>query len=224
MADCLQQLSAWDSSLLLYLNNMHNGFFDILMLCITGKWIWIPLYCSILYLMLKNFGVRTVVTYTIAIAITILMADQIGDSVIRPMVERLRPSNPSNPISSNVHLVNGYHGSRYGFPSCHAANTFGLTFFLIYMFRNRVMTLFFVIWASLVCYSRIYLGVHYPGDILAGMVLGLIVASLAYALARRVTPLQRPEKYKQVHVPWIVGCLTLVCMTIYAIIMPIASA
>lgn len=187
------------------------------MVCITGKWIWVPLYCSILYLMLKNFSLRTVVTCVVAIVLTITLADQIGSSVIRPLVERLRPSNPNNPISDGVHIVDGYRAGRFGFPSCHAANTFALTFFLIYMFRNRVMTIFFLVWASIVCYSRIYLGVHYPGDILAGIVLGLIITTIAYYLADRVTHIDRPARYTHLHVPWIVGSLTFVAMIAYAI-------
>jgi len=224
MGECLRQLAETDSDLLLFLNNAHNEFFDVLMICITGKWIWIPLYCSILYLMLRNFSVRTVVACVVAMVVTILLADQIGSSVIRPIVERFRPSNPANPISGDVHIVDNNRGGRFGFPSCHAANTFGLAFFVIYLFRNRVMTVFFLIWATIVSYSRIYLGLHYPGDILAGIVLGLIVASLVYCLARWAVQIKRPSRYLSLHVPWMVGCLTFVAMLGYALYATFAGA
>ena len=166
--DMIQLLVNTDQNLLLYLNGFHNAFGDYFMSTFTGKWIWVPMYASILYVLLKNFNWKITLCCLTAIALTILFADQVCASLIRPAVERLRPSNPANPISDLVHIVNNYRGGRYGFPSCHASNSFGLAFFLVFLFRKRWLSLFILLWATLNCYTRIYLGVHYPGDLISG--------------------------------------------------------
>lgn len=113
----------------------------------------------------------------------------VGDYDSRPSVChadtsvcRLRPSNPENPLSEMVHIVGGYRGGSYGFPSCHAANSFALASFLILLFANRKLSLFIFAWAVLNSYSRVYLGVHYPGDLLVGAIIGT-AAGLAMAFA-----------------------------------------
>lgn len=103
-------------------------------------------------------------------------------TLIRPEVCRLRPSNPENPLSEMVHIVGGYRGGSYGFPSCHAANSFALASFLTLLFANRKLSLFIFAWAVLNSYSRVYLGVHYPGDLLVGAIIGT-AAGLAMAFA-----------------------------------------
>lgn len=103
-------------------------------------------------------------------------------ALIRPEVCRLRPSNPENPLSEMVHIVGGYRGGSYGFPSCHAANSFALASFLTLLFANRKLSLFIFAWAVLNSYSRVYLGVHYPGDLLVGAIIGT-AAGLAMAFA-----------------------------------------
>ena len=94
------------------------------------------------------------------------------------MFERLRPSNLSNPLSELTHIVNGYRGGSYGFPSCHAANSFALAVFAATMLRQRSFTIFILLWAVINCYSRVYLGVHYPGDLLVGAIIGSLIGYL----------------------------------------------
>lgn len=188
MLEILQQL---DQQTLLFLNGLHNSYWDSFMWLFTGKWIWIPMYATILYVLLKNFNLYMAIFTIVAIALTITYADQVCATVIRPLVERMRPSNPNNPLSEFIHIVNDKRGGRYGFPSCHAANSFALAFFVMLFFKQRWLTLFILLWATLNSYSRIYLGVHYPGDLIAGMLVGLSGALLIYYFYRYA--LRRPK-------------------------------
>lgn len=181
MLETLQQL---DQQLLLTLNGLHSPYWDSFMWLFTGRFIWIPMYATILYILCKNFNVYVTLLTAVAIALTITYADQLCATWIRPAVERLRPSNLNNPLSEFVHIVNGKRGGSYGFPSCHASNSFGLAFFLLFFFRQRWLSIFILCWAVLNCYTRIYLGVHYPGDLLAGMFVGLSGALIFYYLLR----------------------------------------
>lgn len=213
----LSFLDGIDSQALLAINGWRSAWADSFMYAFSGKLIWIPLYLSILYVIVRNFHWKVAVGCVVAIALTILFADQVGASIIRPHFERMRPSNLNNPISEFVQIVNGKRGGRYGFPSCHAANTFGLAFFLLFLFRNRMLSSFMMLWAIVTCWSRAYLGVHYPGDLLAGMFLGLIGASLSYWLFRLyVNKIQgeTPSTYHFLYLPVIVGALTVVGMAV----------
>ena len=178
----LERLQFIDQELFLFLNSLHSGYWDQFMWIFTAKLPWIPMYAAILYVICKNMRPSVSLLAVISIVLTIVYADQICATLIRPLVERMRPSNPNNPISEWVHIVNGKRGGRYGFPSCHAANSFGLAFFVMLLFKNRLLTLFILLWAALNSYSRIYSGVHYPGDLIAGMLVGLSGAVLMYKL------------------------------------------
>ena len=218
----IETLANIDQSLLLYLNGFHNTFGDYFMSTFTGKWIWVPMYASILYILLRNYNWKVVLGCLIAIALTITFADQVCATVIRPMVERMRPSNPDNPISEWVHIVNGKRGGRYGFPSCHASNSFGLAFFLLFLFRKRWLSLFICAWAALNCYTRIYLGVHYPGDLLVGSIVGCCGAYLMYYLLRKFAKGTDFHAAKHTEATIYVGLLTTIGILIYAAIMTAA--
>lgn len=161
----IEFLSDIDTQLLLFFNGIHSPFWDYFMSAFTGKVIWVPMYASILYILLKNFHWKVALCYVVAIALTITFADQMCNSFLRPLVGRLRPSNPENPIADLVYIVNGRRGGGFGFPSCHAANSFGLAIFLICLFRKRWLSIFIVLWAFTNSYTRLYLGLHYPGDL-----------------------------------------------------------
>ena len=183
----IQSLADTDQSLFLYLNSFHNTFWDYFMTAFTGKFIWVPMYATILYVLLKNYDWKTVLLCVIAIALVITFADQVCATLIRPWVQRPRPANEASPIVDLVYIVNGRRGGRFGFPSCHASNSFGLAFFLIFLFRKRWLSLFICCWAIVNCYTRIYLGLHYPGDLLVGMLIGACGAALMYWLLGLVT-------------------------------------
>ncbi len=205
-----------DTDLLLWLNSAHNAFFDVFMMLFTGKWIWIPMYLSLAYLLLKNMTAKQAMMCIVAIALVIVVTDQMSSSLIRHAVGRLRPANLENPISDMVHIVDGYRGGRYGFPSSHAANSFGLVFFLYFLMRRSPLPAFLMVWAIVNCYSRIYLGVHYPGDILCGALVGLLGATIVWLIYRRLTKQEALSEVRQWWVPIVVCLLTIVGISLYA--------
>ena len=173
-----------DTEIFLLLNSWNNRYWDIAMKMATGKLIWVGMYISLVYALGKAYGWQTALVMIIMAGLSVAAADQLTASVIRPVVERLRPSNVDNPISHLVHLVNGYRSGGFSFPSCHAANTFALATLMALVFRRWRFSFAIIIWAVINCYSRIYLGVHYPGDILAGTVIGCLCGSIFYILGR----------------------------------------
>ncbi len=230
MIEFLQQL---DQQLLLSINSCRTPFWDSFMWIFSGKMTWVPMYAAILYVILRNFKLSVGFYLVVVIALTILFTDQVCASWIRPWVERMRPSNLNNPVSEFIHIVNGKRGGRYGFPSCHAANSFGLAFLFLF-FRRGPVTVFMLLWAAVNSYSRVYLGVHYPGDLLAGMVVALAGASLLFFLSRfflkqpRVAGflhysgnvrerLEGRKPIEQKNVILYAGLLTIVLFTVYSL-------
>lgn len=177
-------LADLDARLLLIVNGAHSPFFDAVMWCISGRWIWVPFYIVLTYMLFRRFSWKRATLCLITIGLIILAADQTCASLIRPEVCRLRPANLNNPLSHLVHVVNGYRGGRYGFPSCHAANTFALAMFMSLVFRNKRFTVMMFSWAIVVSYSRMYLGVHYFGDLFCGACVGSLFAVLFYSLLK----------------------------------------
>lgn len=179
----LEFLDNIDSVLLLWLNGFHNSFFDGLMYLTSEKWVWVPVYVALFVATMVKFGfTRRTVGVVAIFAITIALADNLCADYIRPLLCRPRPTHADSGISAMVHIVNGYHGGHYGMPSCHSANSFGLAAITMLIFRNRKLTAFIYLWAVFHTYSRIYLGVHYPGDILVGGLVGTAIAFAIYHL------------------------------------------
>lgn len=184
----LQTLVDWDTAALLWLNGWHSDYWDNFMEMCTGRFVWVPFYVSFVYAMYRRYHWRACMVCVLAALALLLVNDQLCSSVIRHVIGRLRPSNPANPLSGVVHLVDCYRSGRYGFPSAHATNSWGLAFFMMFVFRRRALSVTMALWATLLCYSRVYLGVHYPGDLLAGMLLGLVNASVVAWLLSRYDP------------------------------------
>lgn len=218
MNELIQILNNIDTSIFLFFNGMHTAFGDYFMSTFTGKWIWIPMYASILYILFKNYDWKVVLGCIVTIALTITFADQICATLIRPVVERYRPSNLNSPIVDLVHIVNDRRGGQYGFPSCHASNSFGLAFFVILIFRKRWLSIFILSWAVVNSYTRIYLGLHYPGDLIVGGLIGSAGAYLFYWLLCRYSNYKKKEHLKQAYVPIYIGLLTVIGILIYSII------
>lgn len=184
----MESILEFDTWLLLKVNGFHLDFLDPFMRMFSTRLVWVVMYVAIAAVMVWRYGWLRALIIVIAAGIAVGASDFLCASVIRPFFERLRPSNPDNPISGMVHIVDGYRSGSYGFPSCHAANTFALALFTSMVFRYWRYTFFIFLWALMQCYSRIYLGVHYPGDILAGALVGCIMALVVYGITfRRVS-------------------------------------
>lgn len=220
--DISQWLVESDSSILLAVNGMHSSYFDTFMWLCSRKFEWIPFYLSILYVLFRNFNWRVVLYSLVAMGVILLLTDAVSSHFIRPVVARLRPSNLENPISEMIHIVDNHRGGRYGFPSSHASNSWALVFFVGLLLRRRLLTTFLACWAFLLCYSRLYLGVHYPGDLLAGMMLGAVVASFVYYVFWRMTKVEPPSDMKHPYLPIAVGLLTLVVFLLLPLVLHIS--
>lgn len=190
----LEFLTDIDRSLMLALNGMHSEYMDTFMMLFSGRWVWVPMYAAVLGAVLWRYGWRRGLLLSLAVGLAVAIADQTCASLLRPLAERLRPANLDNPLSAMVHIVDGYRGGQYGFPSCHAANTFVLAAAVAILLRRRGVVAFVYAWALVTCYSRIYLGVHYPGDILVGAIVGTAAALLCVLVVRHYTrTMQMPE-------------------------------
>lgn len=176
----LENLLEWDRNTFLLLNGCHSNFFDGFMWLISSKTILIPSVICLFYVILKDKKKETLLI-TFGIILTIILSDQISSSIIKPIFERLRPSHEPL-LEGLVHIVNGYKGGKFGFVSSHAANSFGFALFTALIFRYKPYTITIFILALLISYSRIYLGVHYPLDIIGGSLVGLLSASFSYFL------------------------------------------
>lgn len=175
-----------DEAILLWVNSHHFEYMDEYMWMLTYRFTWIPMYLAIAYAVVRSLGWRKGLLYIVAVGLTILLADQMCSHVIRPWAERLRPSNLDNPLSAVIHIVHDYRGAPYGMPSCHAANTMALLTILLLAFRGRILAVTMTVWMLSQVYSRMYLGVHYPTDLLVGAAVGGASAVLLFCVYKWV--------------------------------------
>ena len=176
-----------DKQLLLAVNGSDSLFLDGLAMTLTTASTWIPLYLSLLYMVVKNNDtVQKILLILVCAGLCVLLAGAVDDLVVKPNIARLRPT-PDPEIGSLVDVVNGYRGGQYGFFSAHACNTFSIALFMSLMVRSRLLTCFLVGWSLLNCWTRLYLGVHYPGDILVGLIWGSIVGTSVWLLHRKIS-------------------------------------
>jgi undecaprenyl-diphosphatase len=183
-----------DQSLFLFLNELHSAFFDKAMVLFSSREIWIPFYLLIVYVIIKTYK-KNSIYILLLIGLSIAVSDQFS-GLIKNTVERLRPSN--DPALSNlVHIVNDYRGGQFGFFSSHASNSFTIATIAALLFKNRMFSILIFAWAVLVSYTRVYLGLHYPGDILTGWLWGVLIGFGFYRLMvfiqQRYFKSNRPE-------------------------------
>lgn len=172
----------FDQNLLLALNFDGGWFLDQFMYVVSGKLTWVPFYLFILWLIYARLGWRVLLMSIVTIALLITCTDQTA-TLAKTFLPKFRPTH-YEPIAAHVHTVNGYVGGWYGTVSSHAANCFGLALFTSLLIRRRWYAWMMFGWATLVTYSRIYLGVHYPMDILFGILEGLFWAWVWYRIYR----------------------------------------
>ena len=170
-----------DRYMLLSLNGSDSLFWDGCMLVYTSMGVWIPLAIMLLYVLLKNNNIKDFFLLIVLIAVVATLTDTISSGICKPFFERWRPTNDPM-LMYAVDVVNETRGGRYGFTSSHAANSFGIATFVSLLIRNRALSVSLFIWAAMNAFTRIYLGVHYPGDILAGTLIGIVVGGLVYRL------------------------------------------
>lgn len=171
-----------DAEALLAVNGLHDLFQDAFWWMVSAKWSSLLLVLSLLWILLHK-NRRHALLVVAMLAVVVLVADQVSSGLIKHLVERLRPTHDPS-LENAVHVINGYRGGLYGFVSSHAANFFAIATLVSFIMRHRLVAIALYGWALVQCYSRMYLGVHYPGDILGGIVVGLLAGWLVWCLMR----------------------------------------
>ncbi len=169
MLECLNSL---DTKLFLFLNGIHNAFLDPIMFWLSDKWVWLPMYLIIVFFIIWRYKMKGVIML-LFVGLVIALCDQTASHLIKNAVQRLRPSHDPA-LTGLVHLSKAGPGGLYGFVSSHAANSFGMATFFYFVLDSKFKYLkyWLFIWAVLVSYSRIYNGVHYPGDVIVAAIIG----------------------------------------------------
>lgn len=218
-----------DRQLLLLLNGSDSLFLDGLVRTLTAATTWIPLYIALLYLVLKNNDRYQKVLLIVGCAgLCVFLAGSIDDLFIKPAVARWRPTHDPV-IGINVDTVNSYRGGRFGFFSAHASNTFSIAIFFVLLVRCKLLTVSLVFWSLVNCWTRLYLGVHFPSDILVGLLWGGVVGTAVWYLYLRLSKPYSPDasyvstqytstgyELRDIHVVVCVLAFTLVCAFIRA--------
>lgn len=188
MLDFLNHL---DTQLFLFINEYHNTFFDYFMVYVSSRFIWIPFYLFLFYLLVKEYRLKSLLILAF-VFLLILTTDQLSVHAFKNVFERLRPCH-NEELKLVVHTVTSC-GGQYGFVSSHAANSFALAVFISALLSkiNWIPWLMYG-WAILISYSRIYLGKHYPGDVFTGAILGILIGIIVIILFRKTVKMYRKQ-------------------------------
>ena len=182
----LEFITNIDTWLTLLLNGSDSVMLDTIAVTATKTGTWIPLGIVLLYVLMRMKNWKNALLVILCVAIAITLADQMASGIFKPLVARLRPSHTPE-LQGVIDLVGDYRGGRYGFFSSHAANTCAVAVFLSLLFRKRVFTVTICSWAMVNSWTRLYLGVHYVGDIMVGLIWGAFVGWMVFRLYRFLT-------------------------------------
>lgn len=178
----LDKLELFDRALFLAINACHAPILDNVMYYISQIWVFAPVFAYWLFMVFRRYGAKKLVILLGFLVLLIVLTDQTANQT-KHAIKRYRPSHNIE-IQAQVHTINDYKGGTYGFFSGHATNTFGVAMllFLIFSKESKLFRSAFFVWAAIISYSRIYLGVHYPSDIFVGLVVGLFWGYVVYRL------------------------------------------
>lgn len=194
----LNWLQNVDRAALLAVNGSNSLFLDSVVHVLTTATTWIPLYLSLFYIVVKNHNTVQRIAIIVGCAgLCILFAGAMDDLIVKPTVARWRPTHDPV-IGTLVDVVDGYRGGKYGFFSAHACNTFSIAIFFCWLVRSKVLSFTLVLWSFVNCWTRLYLGVHFPGDILVGLTWGFTVGTSVYFFYLRVLRKMHVEEVRHI--------------------------
>ena len=179
-------LYAADKTLLMVFNGSHCPFVDRLAVTLTCGYMWILLYIALLLLVINNH--KTVVQISLVIGMALLaivLSEGMADLIVKPLIARLRPIHDIL-MQDSVQVVNNYRAEGYSFFSAHASNTMAVAVFFSLLVKDRLFACTLITWALVNCWTRLYLGVHYPSDIIVGVVWGSVSGLFAYTMYNKV--------------------------------------
>lgn len=184
-------LYASDKTLLMVFNGSHCPFVDRLAVTLTCGYMWIPLYIALLLLVINNHKTVAQISLVIGMALlAIVLSEGMADLIVKPLVARLRPIHDTL-MQDCVQVVNNYRAEGYSFFSAHASNTMAVAVFFSLLVKDRLFACILIVWALVNCWTRLYLGVHYPSDIIVGVVWGSVSGLFAYTIYKKVKDTKR---------------------------------
>ena len=180
----MEEIILEDKQAMIFLNNLGSSTFDPFWILVSEKWFWIPLYVIFLYFLYKNFNKKSLFYILLFVALGITASDQIAN-IFKFGFERLRPCH--DPSLEGL-LREVKCGGKFGFYSAHSSNSFFVATYLTILLGKKIKQLpyFLFVWAAIVAYSRVYLGMHFTGDIIVGAIMGILLALFFGTLAKKV--------------------------------------
>jgi len=196
----MESLLQLDKDLLIWFNSSHTQFWDTMMMFFTRIEFWIPFFILVAYQIFKNKS-REALWWLIGLFVLVLIGDLISTHLFKNILQRFRPSHEPS-LYGIVQLVKGYAGDKFGFVSSHSTAVFAFAIYTSKLFKNSIYTVFIILWSLMIVYTRLYLGLHYPGDIIGGILLGLVLGYFMFRISRwwvyRLYPQKAFARYKQV--------------------------